>query len=95
MKMERVLDKLPKLLTDPEFAECYAASAEEFILARELIKARATAGLSQQELSPKMSTTQSVVARLESGRHLPTMSTLKKLAAATGTRLSIHFDQVD
>lgn len=90
--MERVLDKLPNLMKDPEFARAYADSAEEFALAREIIKARVAAGLSQQELAKKMETTQSAVARLESGQHLPSMSTLKKLAKATGTKLSIHLE---
>jgi ribosome-binding protein aMBF1 (putative translation factor) len=92
--MERVLDKLPKLMKDQEFARAYEGAKEEFILAREIIKARVTAGLSQQELAKKMETTQSVVARLESGQHLPSMSTLKKLAKATGTKLSIHLERV-
>lgn len=90
--MERLLDKLPKLMNDPEFVDAYEESVEEFALAREIIKARASAGLSQQELARKMGTTQSVVARLESGHHLPSMSTLKKLAKATGTKLSIHLE---
>ncbi len=92
--MERLLDKLPKLMQDPEFAKAYEDSAEEFILAREIIKARVAAGLSQQELARKMETTQSAVARLESGHHLPSMATLKKLATATGTKLSIHLERV-
>lgn len=92
--MERLLDKLPGLMADPEFARAYDESAEEFKLAREIIRARVDAGLSQQELATKMATTQSAVARLESGRHLPSMSTLKKLAKATGTRLSIHLELV-
>jgi transcriptional regulator with XRE-family HTH domain len=92
--MERLLSKLPELLHDPEFAEAYRNAAGEFALAREIIKARVDAGLSQQELAKKMATTQSVVARLESGRHLPSMSTLKKLAEATGTHLSIHLERI-
>ncbi len=91
--MERLLDKLPALLRDPEFVKAYDESAEEFALAREIIKARAAAGLSQQDLAKRMATTQSTVARLESGQHLPSMSTLKKLAKATGTRLSIHLER--
>lgn len=90
--MERVLDKRPRLMNDPEFVRAYTDAAEEFDLAREIIKARAAAGLSQQELAKKMETTQSTVARLESGRHLPSISTLKKLAKATGTKLSIHLE---
>ncbi len=92
--MERLLDKLPDLLRDPEFAHAYDDAAAEFALAREIIKARVEAGLSQQDLAKRMATTQSTVARLESGKHLPSMSTLKKLAKATGTRLSIHLDRV-
>lgn len=92
--MERLLDKLADLMKDPEFACAYEDSVEEFALAREIIKARASAGLSQQELARKMETTQSVVARLESGHHLPSMSTLKKLAKATRTKLSIHLEPV-
>ena len=39
-----------------------------------------------------MKTTQSVVARLESGRAHPSARTLEKVARATGTRLRIAFD---
>ncbi len=91
--MKKMLDMLPELMKDPEFAEIYRESAEEFALTREIIEARAAAGLSQEALAAKMSTTQSVIARLESGRHLPSMSTLKKLAEATGAKLSIHLNQ--
>lgn len=93
--MERMLNKLPKLMADPEFAAAYNESAKEFALAREIITARVEAGLSQQELADRMATTQSVIARLESGRHLPSIATLKKLAKATGTRLSIHLERTE
>jgi len=39
-----------------------------------------------------MNTTQSVVARLESGRVRPTTQTLERLANATRTRLRISFE---
>jgi transcriptional regulator with XRE-family HTH domain len=39
-----------------------------------------------------METTQSVIARLESGRTRPSTQTLERLAAATGTRLHITFE---
>jgi transcriptional regulator with XRE-family HTH domain len=39
-----------------------------------------------------MDTTQSVIARLESGRSRPSTQTLERLAAATGTRLKITFE---
>ena len=41
-----------------------------------------------------MKTTQSAVARLESGRTPPSTRTLEKVARATGTRLRIQFDSI-
>ena len=61
-------------------------------MARSLIEARTRARLNQAELAERMATTQSVVARLESGRVSPSTRRLEKVARATGTRLRIHFD---
>jgi ribosome-binding protein aMBF1 (putative translation factor) len=79
---------------DPEFRAAYDALEEEFALASEIIGARAHAGLSQAELAERMGTSQSAIARLESGRSRPSTSTLHKLAAATGTRLKVSFEPV-
>jgi transcriptional regulator with XRE-family HTH domain len=65
--------------------------APEFDLARALIAARTKAGLTQEQLARRMETTQTVIARLESGRTRPSTQTLYRLAAATGTRLRISF----
>lgn len=73
-------------LRDPVFRAEYEALAKEFELARELIGARVRAGLSQAEVAKRMGTTQSVVARLESGKSLPSMRTLLRYAKATGSR---------
>ncbi len=75
-----------KMLSDPEVREAYDAMAGEFALARELIAARVRAGLTQAELAERMGTTQSAVARIESGRRLPSMKTLLRYANATGSR---------
>jgi transcriptional regulator with XRE-family HTH domain len=40
-----------------------------------------------------MGTTQAVVARLESGKVLPSKQTLERFAKATHTRLRISFEQ--
>ncbi len=85
----RLLDKLPELMRDPEFATAYHAAEEEFSIAREIIRARTSAGLSQKELAEKIGTTQSVIARLESSAHTPSVSTLKRVALATHSRLRI------
>lgn len=87
----RLFDKLSK---DPAFVREYAALEEEFALAAALIKARADASLTQEELAVRMGTTQSAIARLESGRSRPSTATLAKFAKATGTRLRVSFERV-
>ena len=77
---------------DPEYRAEYERRGPKFALARALIEARTRARLTQSELAERMVTTQSVVARLESGRVCPSTRTLEKVARATGTRLRIHFD---
>ncbi len=77
---------------DAEYDREYTALAEEFSLAREVIQARRLANLTQQELADRMNTTQAVVARMEGGS-LPSMRTLERLAAATGTQLRVSFER--
>ncbi|MFM5894089.1 MAG: helix-turn-helix domain-containing protein [Novosphingobium sp.] len=79
---------------DPDFVRDYDALEEEFALAAALIKARADAGLTQEELAQRMGTTQSAIARLEGGKSRPSTTTLAKLAKATGTRLRVSFERV-
>ena len=79
---------------DPEFIREYEALEEEFALATALIKARADADLTQEEIAVRMGTTQSAIARLESGRSRPSTATLAKFAKATGTRLRVSFERV-
>lgn len=81
-----------KWLKDPEFKAGYDALEEEFALASLLIEARTRANLTQAELASKMGTSQSTIARLESGKAAPSLSTLRRLAKATGTRLEISFE---
>lgn len=74
------------MLADPKVREAYAALDEKFNLARELIAARVRAGLTQVELAQRMGTTQSAIARLESGARLPSVKTLLRFAKATRSR---------
>jgi DNA-binding XRE family transcriptional regulator len=75
-----------KMLADREVRAAYDALREEFDLARELIAARVRAGLTQAELAARMGTTQSAIARLESGAQLPSVKTLLRFASATRSR---------
>ena len=76
---------------DPEFIAAYDALEEEFALAEALISARARADMTQEDVAQKMGTTQAAIARLESGRSMPSTRTLTRFADATGTKLRISF----
>ena len=90
--MSKAADLHEEWSQDPEYCEAYNRLDSEFELTRALIEARTGAGFTQAELAERMKTTQSVVARLESGRVQPSTRTLEKIARATGTRLRISFD---
>ena len=77
---------------DPKYVAEYAALEEEFALASALIEARSKADMTQEQIAVAMGTTQAVVARLESGKVLPSTRTLERFAKATRTRLRISFE---
>jgi transcriptional regulator with XRE-family HTH domain len=52
------------------------------------------AGLTQAQLAQRMGTTQSAIARLETGKFAPSLETLEKLALATGSRLVLRLDEI-
>ena len=79
-------------MKDAAYRKEYDALEEEFVLATAMIAARARAGLTQEQLAAKMKTTQSTIARLESGKALPSGRTLQKIAEATGSKLKIVFE---
>ena len=81
-----------KWMRDGEYRRAYEALTLEFEMARAVIQARAQAGLTQQQLAKRMDTSQSVIARLESGRVRPSTRTLERVAAATGTLLRVSFE---
>ncbi len=90
--MAKVNDLHKKWIKNQEYRAAYDKLAPEFALARAVMKARVKARLTQEQLAERMKTTQSVIARLESGRTRPSTQTLERLAAATGTRLKISFE---
>jgi ribosome-binding protein aMBF1 (putative translation factor) len=77
---------------DPKFVAAYNALEAEFALASSLIKARSEADMTQEQVAKAMGTTQAVVARLESGKILPSTRTLERFAKATRSRLRITFE---
>jgi len=79
-----------RLLANPKVKAEYDALAPEFEIAAELLRARLRARLSQAQLARRMRTSQSTIARLESGLTLPSTKTLLRYAEATGSRVRVR-----
>src|ERR1700674_5149945 len=80
-----------RALKRPAVRKAYDELDEEFAFLDEVLKARAEAGLTQAEVAARVGTTQSAIARLESGtqKHSPSIATLQRYAQALGYRLEI------
>lgn len=72
----------------------YKSLEPEFALLKEMLSARHKADLSQAQIAERMGTKPPAVTRLESslisGRHSPSLATIKKYAKAVGCRLEIR-----
>lgn len=84
-----------KMLESPAVrAEVERLNREEFAILDEMLAARKSAGLSQAQVAERMGTKAPAVARLESalasGKHSPSLDTLRKYAAALGKRVEVH-----
>ncbi len=81
-----------KALAKAEVKAEYEKLADEFSLLDEFLKARAAQGLTQAQVAEKIGTTQSAVARMESGsgKHSPSLATLAKYADALGCKLEVR-----
>ena len=79
-----------RLLANPKVKAEYDALAPEFAISAELVRARFRARLSQADLAARMGTSQSTIARLESGQTLPSTKTLLRYAQATGSKFHVR-----
>jgi len=66
----------------------------EFAILDEILMARKEAGLTQAQVAKRMGTQTPAIARLESslatGKHSPSLNTIKRYAAALGKKVEIH-----
>lgn len=73
----------------------YEALGPEFELLRQMLSARTKAGLSQADVATRMGTQAPAITRLESalgsGKHSPSIDTLKRYAEAVGCELQVRF----
>jgi DNA-binding XRE family transcriptional regulator len=84
-----------KMLENPAVrTEHERLNKEEFAILDEILAARRAAGLSQAQVAERMGTKAPAIARLESalatGKHSPSLNTLRKYAAVLGKRVEVH-----
>ncbi len=87
--MTKLADLKEQWMNSPDFVKEYENLASEFNLASSLIRARAAANLTQEDVAKRMGTSQSAIARLESG-HRPSLKSLRRYAAAVGHKVEIR-----
>ena len=84
-----------KALANPEVKAEFESVRAEFAVLDEFLKIRAAKGFTQNQIAEKIGTTQSVIARLESGKgkHSPSITTLSRYAEALDCQLEIRLVQ--
>jgi transcriptional regulator with XRE-family HTH domain len=78
---------------EPLFGGFQEIAARRAELAAELVSRRLSLGLSQTEVAARMGTSQSAVARIESGAKDVRLSTLERYAGALGWRIDWRLEQ--
>lgn len=86
---------LKEQLKNKEFREEYEALEEEFEIAKEIIRLRKKAKLTQKQLADIAGTSQPAIARLESGEYKNvTLSALRRIGKALGVMPQIQFKKL-
>jgi transcriptional regulator with XRE-family HTH domain len=76
-------------LKNPNLKKAFEALEPENALAAALIHLRLAKGLTQEQLADLLGTKQESIARLERGKSLPTLNTVRKVANALDAELEI------
>ena len=77
-------------LQNPAFRKEYDALGPKYALISAMLDARNKKGMTQAEIAHRAGTTQSAIARFESGRTNPTLEFASRLSRALGARLEIR-----
>ena len=80
---------------DAEYRKVRARFARAEAVARLLIQFRMKHNLTQEQLAQRMGTSAPAISRLESGTHVPSLTTLSRLAEAAGEHLVIGFERAN
>ena len=78
---------------NPEYQEAAARLTQSIAIADLVILHRTRRRLTQQQLADRMETSVTAISRLESGRHLPSMETLRLVGQALGKRVKVTFEE--
>lgn len=94
-RVEYVLfeDMKREALRDPKFRKAYDALAPKYALISAMLDARNKKGMTQAEIARRAGTTQSAIARFESGRTNPTLDFATRLSSALGAKLEIRLSR--
>ena len=82
---------LAQQMKNKAFREAFEEESQRLRVAYQILQLRKRQKLSQKELARKLNTTQSVVARMESGQQNFTTATLQKIASIFKRDLRIEF----
>jgi transcriptional regulator with XRE-family HTH domain len=91
--MNKLQQLKQRAFENPAVREEYDALSEEFELINNLLKMRATAGLTQEQVALRMKTKKSNISRLESVNGNPSWKTIRKYATACGFKVSIDIQE--
>jgi len=95
MKIHDYGEMLKEELKDPEFKKEYDALEEEFEVAKQVIELRLKKRMTQKQLARKVHTSQSCIARLESGTYRnPSLSFLRRIGGALGVQPHVKFEKL-
>jgi DNA-binding XRE family transcriptional regulator len=87
--MEKYLNE--RLETDQQFKKIWQEEEIKRKVIKMIIETRIKEGLTQKQLAEKLETSQSSIARLESGKGNPTLNFLVKLGNVLNKKLELHY----
>jgi len=86
-------DMRRELMRDPKFRAAYEAQKPKYDLIHAILDARIKRGVTQAEIAKRAGTTQSAIARFESGVGNPTLDFMQRVSAAVGAKLEVRISR--
>ena len=83
-------DFLKEQLEDDDFRREYEALELETVIIQTFINAHRMSGITQQQLSEKTGISKSTIIKIENGRIIPSIQSLKRLAEGMGIKLKLE-----